>query len=274
MPEDIWDPEPLTIMPSSAAPAWAYTITNCTTTCSTGDGWWTHVPTGTALTSTSLTYTTTSATYWDAVGSDANFTFISPAQAWQRLRPPLPRADRALRNQALADSAQQQAWREQYEEENRLDREWEQRQALLEQRRAEQDEERRQAHQERIAQGQAAEERAGELLRSLLTDEQWTEWRRRNYFHVTTPAGHRYRIERGTQENVFLLDDNGGQVETLCAGPERRDENGGLLPVTDVVIGQLLALRANEAGYRMVANITNHRTGGYSHSGSPSEVAA
>jgi hypothetical protein len=121
-------------------------------------------------------------------------------------------------------------------------------------------------HAERNQRTKTAAARAEEILRLLLDDQQWASWRVYEQFTITTPAGNRYRIRRGVSENVYLLDDTGEIVETLCAHPERMGDDGQL-PVEDVVIAQVLALRADEAGYRRVANIHNHRTGRWSNSG-------
>jgi hypothetical protein len=103
----------------------------------------------------------------------------------------------------------------------------------------------------------AAREAAEATLRLLLDDDQWSAWEADKRFVVTTPAGRRYLIRRGVSGNVRLLNDADREVESLCAHPDRVGEDG-MLPVEDVVIAQVLALRADEQGFRQIANITRH----------------
>jgi hypothetical protein len=108
-----------------------------------------------------------------------------------------------------------------------------------------------------------AEERAKETLEELLTQEQIDDWRRTKAFELITQSGRRYRIRRGVSGNVRLIED-GQEVEALCAHPRTslHDDAGrylGVLPSEDVVIAQMLALNADEEGFRRVANITPMR---------------
>lgn len=117
--------------------------------------------------------------------------------------------------------------------------------------------------EERAARTRAALERARETLRSILTDEQWEQYEREERFELITQSGRRYRIRLGVAGNVKLVE-HGQEVESLCCHPSQtvRDEEGrylGDLPTEDVVIAQVLALRADEEGFRRVANISDHR---------------
>jgi hypothetical protein len=108
-----------------------------------------------------------------------------------------------------------------------------------------------------------AEERAKETLESLLTQEQIDDLRRTKAFELITQSGKRYRIRRGVSGNVRLVED-GREVEALCAHPRTSlyDDAGrylGALPSEDVMIAQMLALDADEEGFRRVANITPMR---------------
>jgi hypothetical protein len=108
-----------------------------------------------------------------------------------------------------------------------------------------------------------AEERAKETLESLLTQEQIEDLRRTKAFELITQSGRRYRIRRGVSGNVRLVED-GREVEALCAHPRTslHDDAGrylGALPSEDVMIAQMLALNADEEGFRRIANITPMR---------------
>jgi hypothetical protein len=126
--------------------------------------------------------------------------------------------------------------------------------------RAERDEVARQRAKRLREQADEAKVRASELLRSILTDEQWDAWVKDSAFDLTTEAGHQYRIKRGTAGNVYRIED-GKQIESLCIHPRTSiyDDDRqylGDLPVEDVIITQKLNLEADEAEFRRIANIT------------------
>jgi hypothetical protein len=98
-----------------------------------------------------------------------------------------------------------------------------------------------------------ARARAAELLRLVLSREQWASWEADERFELTGSAGGCYRVRRGVQGNVHLMR-NGHAVETLCAHPPLIDD-GHNLPTEDVIVAQVLALRHDEPGFRATANI-------------------
>lgn len=115
-------------------------------------------------------------------------------------------------------------------------------------------EERRRRDLEAAQRREAATERARDLLRLVLSDEQWADFEAGKSFHVIGSDGGRYRVRYGTTGNVALVRDD-QVIERLCAHP-RLYEIGGVLPTEDVLAAQVLALRHDEAGFRAVANIT------------------
>lgn len=108
------------------------------------------------------------------------------------------------------------------------------------------------------AERKAANGRARALLRLLLTDEQWSAYEDRRSFVVKAQSGQSYRIKHGYAGNVYLLDDEGREVESLCAHPSMHDE-GKPLPVEDAMAAQVLTLTTDEQAFREVANITDYR---------------
>lgn len=103
-------------------------------------------------------------------------------------------------------------------------------------------------------------QRAAQLLQSLLTPEQLVEYRTSRRITVRGSEGGLYRIVCDSiTENVFRLEKYDGvyhSVENLCAGPYIwMGAPGQHIPFGDVWVGQLLALRYNERGFRQVASI-------------------
>jgi hypothetical protein len=130
------------------------------------------------------------------------------------------------------------------------------------------EQERLERYRERAQAAEAAAERARETLRELLSAEQWEQYEREQLFELVTQSGRRYRIKRGVSGNVKLIE-QGVEVESLCAHPPTTvvGDDGrvaGALPTEDVLIAQVLALGADEDGFRRVANISDHR-GRYVH---------
>ena len=103
--------------------------------------------------------------------------------------------------------------------------------------------------QERLA-FRHAETRALDLLKANLSAEQLMSFRKLGHFQVVggeTRA--RYRIRRGYQMNVDLLDDMGRPVAHLCFLPK------GRIPFADVMLAQKIALELNEADTIAGANV-------------------
>jgi len=120
---------------------------------------------------------------------------------------------------------------------------------------------------ERVAR-QEAEARAEALLLRELDEHQREEYRREKAFTVRLPDGKRYRIKKGWAGNVERLearriailqeeapslvanDREYRAVERFCIHPAEQ------LPEQDNMLAQLLLLKANEAEFRRIANIT------------------
>jgi hypothetical protein len=97
--------------------------------------------------------------------------------------------------------------------------------------------------------GIADELRAMTLLKENLSPEQLRQFESRGSFDVIGGAtGRRYRILRGTQMNVQLLDRRGICVTSLCFTPR------GHLPSGDVMLAQKLGLELFEDDVLKVAN--------------------
>lgn len=112
-----------------------------------------------------------------------------------------------------------------------------------------------------------AEDRAANLLKRVLTEEQWKSWQSHSYLDLVAPSGNHYRILASEVFNVHHYV-NGKLLRRLCAGPSRYDttqpdENsegraiGGRLPFEDFIAGQVLALRHREQEFLRVANVDN-----------------
>ena len=91
--------------------------------------------------------------------------------------------------------------------------------------------------------------RALQLLKENLSAAQREHYERCDYFEVIGgTTGRRYRIRRGTQMNVELLDDIGRRVRVLCFVPE------GRLATADVMLAQKIALESFETDALRVAH--------------------
>lgn len=111
------------------------------------------------------------------------------------------------------------------------------------------------AERRREAEQRRAARRADELLRSILTPEQYAAYHDPavESFEVVGSDGGRYRIQnRGVMGNVVRLDEAGDVIERLCVHPQR----GEWLPHADVHAAQKLAVEADEADFRARANIS------------------
>ena len=105
-----------------------------------------------------------------------------------------------------------------------------------------------------------AVQRAAGLLLRLLDEGQRTQYRRDKTFDVTGSAGTRFRIQHGVSGNVVVLDDTGAQSGVLCGYPDTYVRSGAgqparHLPTEDVLVGQLLVLKADEPHFWREANI-------------------
>lgn len=96
----------------------------------------------------------------------------------------------------------------------------------------------------------AAKERARELLLSFLTEEQRKDFETNLAFIVEAASGTKYRITYGRIGNIQVLQQELVR-HRLCVHPADNDD----LPVEDVMLSQLLHLRADEAELVRRANI-------------------
>ncbi len=90
--------------------------------------------------------------------------------------------------------------------------------------------------------------RALTLLLSCLSPSQRSESETKEFFTVTAKSGNRYRIERGYNFNIAVLDKQGNVLGRLCAGPE------DAVPVYDSMLSQKLWLENDEEGFLRIAN--------------------
>ena len=103
---------------------------------------------------------------------------------------------------------------------------------------------------ERHAKRKMAEIRAENLLFTILTPDQVRSYNDERFFEQEV-NGRLYRIRDRISGNVELIE-KGKAVAKYCAHPTDARE----VPVPDVMLSQLLALRANEAEFLRVANRT------------------
>jgi hypothetical protein len=98
-----------------------------------------------------------------------------------------------------------------------------------------------------------AEERAEELLKEHLTDEQREMYERVKKFHVITEKGKRYEIDCSNKKrmhNVYELDDKGIRKIEHCI------YQGNWGPLGDNYLAQKLMLETDEEAFRRIANQT------------------
>lgn len=111
-------------------------------------------------------------------------------------------------------------------------------------------------HARRVAEADAANRRAEDLLRRELTEEQNRDLDKKGCFYLETVdrdgSRRRYRIDRGTHGNVKRVDEKGSILESLCIQPDN-------VPAADAMLAQKLWIESDEATFRRVANITRHR---------------
>lgn len=98
-----------------------------------------------------------------------------------------------------------------------------------------------------------AETRAKALLEESLSEKQREEMEKERYFTVESKdSKRRYRVrtDKGRHGNIEELDEQGRAVATLCCAPQ------GAIPLGDALLGQKLALEADEEMFRKAANRT------------------
>lgn len=100
-----------------------------------------------------------------------------------------------------------------------------------------------------------ANDRAEELLLSMLTEEQAASYKVRGWFEVRGSRGGRWRIRNvGQAGNVDLMPEIGDEAEmSFCCHPPDH------LPVADAHLAQMLHLVTDEDGFRATANISYRR---------------
>lgn len=107
------------------------------------------------------------------------------------------------------------------------------------------------------SQQQSANTRALILLNELLTKEQREDFSKTRSFVVIGSEGHSFRISGKTNVgNVTYFDDK-GDIADYCATPVLYDRRGKCLPIYDVLIGQMLALKTDERYFIRTANVMN-----------------
>jgi hypothetical protein len=105
---------------------------------------------------------------------------------------------------------------------------------------------RRAREQEEAQQAQA---RAEELLRDFLTAEQIADLTKSNYFEMISGSGRRYRVYRGRQGNVYLMEQSKA-TRKYCIHPDLA------VPDPDTMLAQKLLLETDEAAFLRIANET------------------
>lgn len=106
-----------------------------------------------------------------------------------------------------------------------------------------------------LARERAANVRARALLLRILDDAQRTEFETQQTITVVGSAGHRFRLHTGFYEgNVAWLAADGTERGTMCAHPPRWLDGDEMLPLFDIIAGQVLALRVDEPAFVRIAN--------------------
>jgi hypothetical protein len=101
------------------------------------------------------------------------------------------------------------------------------------------------------AKEKAKEEKARQLLKEVLTDEQDQQLDKDGYFElVSIKSGQRYRINKGRSRNVEKIDVSGKVVKTLCFHPREYVHN------YDTMTIQKLMLENDEEQVLKVANFS------------------
>lgn len=120
---------------------------------------------------------------------------------------------------------------------------------------AEAEEERQERYRERQSRELSAAERAEELLTMVLTPAELKHYQETREVLITGSDGRRYQLHDGIYANVYVLNEEGAQVERWCAHPQEYDTDGRRIPDRDLHVGQVLALRHDAPGFLAVANL-------------------
>lgn len=218
------------------------------------DGWWTSATATTATTAADTwsywnvqwieaatpTYATTWAS-WNTDSFDTATTITTTAcwaywngQHWQRETGTAPQPARPAQPAEIA-MARNGMTPEQYQEHRRLQ--------------AERDAANQARLAAELAERQAADVRAKELLVAVLSETQKAEFEKNETFTVISKDGERrYRVKKGWSHNVERIDVAGKKLHTLCAHPSQT------VPEYDNMIAQLLFLEHSEDEFLKVAN--------------------
>lgn len=95
------------------------------------------------------------------------------------------------------------------------------------------------------------EEKARQLLKEVLTEEQDQQLDKDGYFElVSVKSGQRYRINNGRSRNVEKIDENGKVIKTLCFHPREYVHN------YDTLVIQKLMLENDEEQVLKIANFS------------------
>lgn len=100
---------------------------------------------------------------------------------------------------------------------------------------------------EREAEQLAAKQKAEKLLLDNLSAEQRETLVKRGFFYLHLQNGKKYRLDRHTHGNVYLVDEANRVLKKFCAQP-----NG--VPVDDAILAQKLTLELDEPAFLRVAN--------------------
>lgn len=227
-------------------PGWASSSTTSSITTNVWDQWVQTTGTSAAntVTITSSTASTVTAT---TTGTDVFVQWVSPHQTGSATATNIDHTDPVFIR-----------WTSEGQEGNRLHRPRVEfiRSAPRETEEQRAERRRREAERHRIAeearrQREEANERAMALLRSVLNDGQRRDLERHDYFFVRGQSGRLYRIGKGRQGNVKVVDPVTKQwTESLCI--HQRD----MVPVGDTMLMQKLMIETAEAHFRAYANIS------------------
>lgn len=101
----------------------------------------------------------------------------------------------------------------------------------------------------RMVEARAARRKARRLLLRNLTPEQRVSYRRSRSFVAVSPTGVRYLIKFGRHANVYILDEEGKAVASLCGFPSEK------VPNEDTLLAQKMMLESCEEEFLEVANL-------------------
>lgn len=190
--------------------------------------------------------------YWNTTATTTNIVYEDPWRTWTTM----------TSSTGTVYPVQQRTWTRWQEPTYTFDRivpveTPEQVQARLDraQRQREEASARALARQQRML---GAEDRAWELFRSLLTEEQIRTMDETHEVWVKGSDGGLYVIETWNGRvhgNIRAVDEHGCMLGRLCVQPQMYDyAEAAALPASDGHVGQLLAIRFNEKRLRETAN--------------------